>query len=209
MKVIVGLGNPGGQYERTRHNVGFRAAERFAAVHRIPLEGKKWHAIYGTGEAHGEKVVVILPQTFMNLSGEAVGPAMRFFKAEPADVIVLHDELDLPFGRLQLKVGGGSAGHNGLKSLVQHLGGPAFVRLRLGISRPPAGWDTANYVLGKFSGSEEAELGDLFVQASQVLDHVLQKGVLAAMNDANRKEKPGDPKPKGQKPPKPDSTPKV
>jgi PTH1 family peptidyl-tRNA hydrolase len=187
MKLFVGLGNPTAQYERTRHNVGFRAIERFAASHRIALDGKKWNAVYGVGQAGGEKVALVLPQTFMNLSGEAVGPALRFFKIALEDVVAVHDELDLPFGRLQLKKGGGSAGHNGLKSLTQHLGGPDYLRMRVGIARPPPKWDVAAYVLANFSGAEESQLDEVLDQTVAGLDLLIEKGVVAAMNAVNRK----------------------
>jgi PTH1 family peptidyl-tRNA hydrolase len=187
MKLLVGLGNPGAQYERTRHNVGFRAVEAFARRHRIALDGRKWNAVWGSGEVAGEKVALVLPQTFMNLSGEAAGPAQRFFKVAPADTVAVHDELDLPFGRLMLKQGGGSAGHNGLKSLTQHLGGPDYLRLRIGVDRPPPQWDTANYVLANFTGSEEKALDEVLDRAVDGLDLWLAQGTTAAMNAVNRK----------------------
>lgn len=188
MKLLVGLGNPGAQYERTRHNIGFRAVEELARRHRIALESRKWNAVYGVGEVAGEKVCLLLPQTYMNLSGEAAGPAMRFFKVELGDVVALHDELDLPFGRLMLKKGGGSAGHNGLKSLTQHLGGPDYLRLRIGISRPPPKWDVANYVLANFTGAEEAELDDVVGRCADAIELIIRIGAAAAMNAVNRKE---------------------
>jgi len=194
MKLLVGLGNPTAQYERTRHNIGFRAIERFAAAHRIALDGKKWNAVYGVGEAAGEKVALLMPQTYMNLSGEAAGPAMRFFKIALEDVVAVHDELDLPFGRLQLKKGGGVAGHNGLKSLQQHLGGPDFLRMRIGIARPPPKWDVAAYVLANFSGAEESQLDDVFDKTVAGIDLLIQQGVAAAMNAVNRKTD-GTPRP--------------
>lgn len=187
MKLVVGLGNPTARYERTRHNVGFRAAEQFARSHGIDLSERKWNAVLGTGNVRGEKVAVLLPQTYMNLSGEAVGPAARFWKVPPEDVIVLHDELDLPLGRLMLKKGGGHAGHNGLKSLAQHLGGPDFLRLRIGISRPPPKWDTADYVLSQFTGAEEKQLEEMLDRTVVALDLLLDSGLVAAMNEVNRK----------------------
>lgn len=188
MKLVVGLGNPTPRYEQTRHNIGFRAAEHFARAHGISLGERKWKAVYGTGTAAGQRVAVLLPQTFMNLSGEAVGPAMRFWKIQPEDVVVLHDELDLPLGRLMLKKGGGHAGHNGLKSLNQHLGGPDYLRLRIGISRPPPKWDTANYVLAPFTGAEEKALDDVLVRSTAALDLLLREGLLGAMNEVNRRD---------------------
>jgi PTH1 family peptidyl-tRNA hydrolase len=188
MKLLVGLGNPGPSYERHRHNVGFRAAQRFADAHRIALDQKKFGAVLGLGEVSGERVAVLLPQTFMNASGESVGPALRFYKAALADVIVVHDELDLPFGQVRVKTGGGHAGHNGLRSLVQHLGGADFVRLRVGISRPPPQWDPAAYVLAGFTGAEEQQLGDVLARVVEGLDLVLRSGVQTAMNRLNRRD---------------------
>ena len=188
MKLIVGLGNPTAQYEKTRHNIGFRAIEHFAASHRIRLDGRKWNAIYGTGDVRGEKVVLLMPQSYMNLSGEPAGWAQRFYKIPIEDVVAVHDELDLPLGRLQLKKGGGSAGHNGLKSLVQHLGGADFLRLRVGVSRPPPKWDTAAYVLANFTGDEERQLGGILDRVSQGLELLIEKGAAAAMNAVNRKD---------------------
>lgn len=190
MKLLVGLGNPTSRFERTRHNVGFRIAERFADRHRITLDQKKWNAVLGAGPVAGEKVAVLLPQTYMNLSGEAAGPAMRFHKMGVEDVIVVHDELDLPLGRLQLKKGGGSGGHNGLKSLVQHLGGPDFWRLRVGVSRPPPKWDPAAWVLADFSAEEEQTLDEVMDRAVAGLDLWLARGPTAALNEINRREKP-------------------
>lgn len=187
MKLIVGLGNPTAQYERTRHNVGFRAVEELARRFRIALDQKKWNALYGVGDIRGERVVLMEPQTYMNLSGESAGPAMRFFKAALEDVVAVHDELDLPFGRIQLKKGGGSAGHNGLKSLTQHLGGPDYLRLRVGVSRPPPKWDTANYVLANFSGSEEKELDDVLARSADAVELIIDKGFTIATNQVNRK----------------------
>lgn len=190
MKLIVGLGNPTARYEDTRHNVGFRAVERFAADRGIRLESKKWNARYGVGEVAGEKIALVLPQTYMNLSGEAAGPAMRFFKVEIDDVVAVHDELDLPLGRLQLKKGGGPAGHNGLKSLAQHLGAD-FHRMRIGVSRPPPERDPADYVLGEFSRDEKKQLEEILGRASDGLNLWVTQGAAAAMNVVNRKAQPG------------------
>lgn len=187
MKLIVGLGNPTERYARTRHNIGFRVVERFCDEHRIALDGRKWNAVWGQGTVGGEKVVVLEPQTYMNLSGEAAGAAMRFFKVDVTDVVAVHDELDLPFGRIQIKKGGGAAGHNGLKSLTSHLGGPDYLRLRVGITRPPPKWDVADYVLSNFTGAEEKELDDVVSRAVDALDRIVTEGVTAAMNVVNQK----------------------
>lgn len=187
MKLIVGLGNPGQRYERTRHNVGFRVVEAFCDRHRIALDGRKWNAVWGQGAVGGEKVAVLEPQTFMNLSGESAGAAMRFFKLASDEVVAVHDELDLPFGRLQIKKGGGAAGHNGLKSLSTHLGGPDYLRLRVGIGRPPATWDVADYVLSKFTGVEDKELDDVVSRGAEALERLVTLGVTQAMNVVNQK----------------------
>ena len=149
MKLIVGLGNPGSKYEGTRHNVGFRIVELLAARFDVPLSSNKFQGEYGQGTIEGQKVALLKPQTYMNLSGDSVAPAARFYKVEPEDLIVIHDELDLPFGRLQLKRGGGTGGHNGLNSIVDRLGSNDFVRLRFGIdSREPMTLDQIGDTLG-------------------------------------------------------------
>lgn len=187
MKLIVGLGNPGERYEKTRHNIGFRIVESFCDRNGIALDAKKWNALWGQGTIGGERVVVLEPQTYMNLSGEAAGQAMRFFKMTPEDVVAVHDELDLPVGRIQLKKGGGTAGHNGLKSLSSHLGGPDYVRLRVGIERPPPGREVADYVLSHFTGSENKVMEDVVSRATDALERLVTDGLLAAMNVVNQK----------------------
>ncbi len=186
MFLLVGLGNPGPDYANTRHNVGFRVVERVAAQSGIALETRKFGAILGTGKVAGEPAALLLPQTFMNLSGEAVGAAARFWKVDPAQVVVAHDELDLELGRVQLKVGGGTGGHNGLKSVVAHLG-PEFVRVRVGIGRPPPRWDAADYVLKGFSKAEE-EIAEQQVEvAAEATAAVVKNGTKKAMNDFNKR----------------------
>ena len=158
MLLLVGLGNPGSKYERTRHNVGFRAAVEAARACGASLDQERWGARYGVGRLGGEPVAILLPQTFMNGSGEAVGPAVRFWKVEAASVAVVHDELDFELGRLGVKVGGGDGGHNGLRSLREHLGSGEFIRVRVGIDRTRPGWDPADWVLSKFVPAEEEAL---------------------------------------------------
>ena len=187
MVLLVGLGNPGSKYGRTRHNIGFRVAEQAAQAVGASLESTRWNAVVGQGRARTEPVAVLLPQTFMNLSGEPVGHAARFWKVEPAGIVVVHDDLDLEFGRLQVKVGGGDGGHNGLKSLNQHLGSKDYVRIRFGIGRPPQGWDPSDYVLAKFDGDEENQLEELIPRAAQAAVTALGYGALAAMNQFNGK----------------------
>ncbi len=160
MKIIAGLGNPGAKYAGNRHNIGFMAVE---AIHRKSDFGpwsKKFKSEIAEGEIGGEKVLLMKPDTFMNLSGEAVGQAMRFYKLTPADIIAIHDELDLPAGKVRIKVGGGNGGHNGLKSLDAHCG-KDYKRLRLGIGHPGAKELVHNHVLGDFAKADQVWLEPL------------------------------------------------
>lgn len=182
MRLLVGLGNPGPKYERTRHNIGFRVAIEAARKLGAGGFGERW----GAQVASGRDTVVILPQDYMNLSGEAVGQAARFYKVAEAQVAVVHDEIDLEFGRIQVKQGGGDAGHNGLRSIRQHLGGETL-RIRFGVGRPPVEWEGADWVLGKFSQDEEKELEQLIPVAAEAAIAALDDGPLAAANKFNRR----------------------
>lgn len=187
MKLLVGLGNPGAQYERTRHNVGFLVADEAASRLGATFSTEKFGARIAEGTVGGEKVWVMKPQTFMNASGEAVGAAARFWKATAADVVVIHDDLELDPFRLQLKVGGGHSGHNGLKSVQAHLGTPDYARVRCGIGRPPPRVDPADWVLGKWKKGEEEQVKDLVERAATAALAVLEKGPAKAMNEFNRR----------------------
>jgi PTH1 family peptidyl-tRNA hydrolase len=184
VRLLVGLGNPGLRYERTRHNIGFRvagdAARKLGAT--LSMESR-WNALAGKAR----DVAVLLPQGFMNLSGESVGAAARFWKVAAGDIVVVHDEIDLEFGRIQVKQGGGDAGHNGLRSIRQHLGTGETVRLRFGVGRPPAQWEGADWVLGRFSSEEEQALGELIPQAAEAAVAALLEGPLVAANRYNRR----------------------
>ena len=160
MILIVGLGNPGPKYDRNRHNVGFLALDRIAADHGFSPWRSRFQGQTAEGQLGQQRVTLLKPGSFMNLSGQPVGEAMRYLKLEPADVIVLHDELDLPPGKVRLKSGGGHAGHNGLRSIHQHIG-EAYRRLRIGIGHPGHKDRVAGYVLSDFAKAEEAMLDDL------------------------------------------------
>ena len=160
MLLIAGLGNPGQQYERHRHNVGFMAADAIARRHSFSSWSKKFTALVAEGRIGGEKVLLIKPQTFMNLSGQAIGEAMRFYKIDLDDLIVFYDELDLAPGKLRVKRGGGHAGHNGLRSIIAHIGAE-FQRVRLGIGHPGHKDRVAAYVLQDFARAEAGWLDDL------------------------------------------------
>ncbi|HEY5677116.1 MAG TPA: aminoacyl-tRNA hydrolase [Myxococcales bacterium] len=184
MRLLVGLGNPGPRYERTRHNIGFRVAEDAARKLGATLAmDSRWNALAGKTR----EVAVLLPQGFMNLSGEPVGAAARFWKVAPGDIVVVHDEIDLEFGRIQVKQGGGDAGHNGLRSIRQHLGTGDTVRLRFGVGRPPPQWEGADWELGRFSSEEEQALGELIPQAAEAAVAALLEGPLVAANRYNRR----------------------
>jgi PTH1 family peptidyl-tRNA hydrolase len=187
MKLIVGLGNPGREYQGTRHNLGFRIVDALAREAGIDLSTSKFQGEYGQGSFEGQKIALLKPQTYMNLSGSSVAPAARFYKVEPEDLIVVHDELDLPFGRLQLKKGGGTGGHKGLASIVQQLGSNDFVRVRIGIGKPETKERTVGHVLSGFGKEESAQLEEIASRAVSAVRTILQSGLAQAMNQFNQK----------------------
>lgn len=196
MHLLVGLGNPGGEYERNRHNLGFRIADELAARTRAPGWRAKFGAELTETTLAGERVLLCKPMEFMNLSGQAVARVAGFWKIPAARTIVAHDELDLPFGRLKLGAGGGHGGHNGLRSLLADLGTAEFLRVRVGIGRPPAGRDPADYLLSDFSRAEEKDLPEVVGRAADAVEDIVARGLTAAMNKFNVKssknQKPGD-----------------
>lgn len=190
MKLVCGLGNPGREYSGHRHNVGFMVADRLSSALGIPLGQEKFQARFGQGKLNGERVLLLEPQTFMNASGEALAAAARFYKLEPVDILVIHDELDLPFGRLQLKSGGGTGGHKGLVSIVERWGEDDFVRLRFGIGKPegPNAKDRViGHVLQDFSSEERTQLASLLDRGVEIARSWLTLGLAEAMNRHNRR----------------------
>jgi PTH1 family peptidyl-tRNA hydrolase len=192
MWLIVGLGNPGREYAANRHNAGFMVVDELARR----VGGLSFRSKFGghLAEARlgGDKAVLLKPQSFMNCSGQVVAPAARFFDVPPDHLVVIHDELDLDFGRLKVKVGGGHGGHNGLRSIFADLGTPEFVRVRLGIGRPPPRMEGADYVLQNFSKVEGRELPFLLGDAADAVELILQAGVTSAMNRFNSKPAEAD-----------------
>lgn len=187
--LVVGLGNPGSKYAGHRHNVGFMVVERLASRLGAPSAREKFSGLVTRARtAQGHDVVLLQPQTYMNLSGESVQKAMRFYKLELDEVIVVHDELDLGFEERRIKVGGGAAGHNGLKSIMQCCGGPDFVRVRVGIGRPKHG-SPANYVLSDFSSEEKITLDAVVDAAADMVEKILELGPRGAMNAMHAKPK--------------------
>lgn len=190
MKLVVGLGNVGPEYARTRHNVGFLVADRLAQALRADFSAeKKFSAELAEGKLAGERVLVMKPTTYMNASGEAVGPALRFYKLGLEDLVVVHDDLELAEYRVQLKVGGGHGGNNGVKSVNSHVGGTHYARVRVGVGRPPPFMDPADYVLGKFQKGTEAELEECLERATEAARLACELGAVKAMNQINRRQK--------------------
>jgi PTH1 family peptidyl-tRNA hydrolase len=190
MKLICGLGNPGREYERHRHNIGFMVVEALLPRAKAELNQEKFQARVGQGTLGSERILFVEPQTYMNLSGRSLAEAARFYKVAVEDILVIHDELDLPFGRLQLKAGGGTGGHNGLKSSVQSLGADGFIRLRFGIGKPEgpnAKERVAGYVLSNFDDGERRQLEEHIGRAVDMAETWVREGLATAMNRFNRR----------------------
>lgn len=185
MKIIAGLGNPTKQYEGTRHNVGFSVIYRLADKYNIKMNIARHKALIGTGVIAGEKVMLVMPQTYMNLSGEAVGEIMRYYKAEPSDLIITYDDIDLDVGKLRIRAKGSAGGHNGMKSIIAHVGSEEFDRVRVGIGHKPPGFDLADYVLSRFGKDELPLIRDAVDKAADAMEVIIRSGIEAAMNMYN------------------------
>lgn len=180
--VIVGLGNPGPDYANSRHNVGWLVTERLAQLYGLSFDKLQFKARIAVGNANGRRVILARPLTYMNLSGASVGSITRFYKAPLDHLLVTYDDMDIPFGVLRMRPGGGAGGHGGMKSIIVAVGSQDFTRLRVGVGRPPAGWDPAAFVLAAWTRAEEAELPGLVDRAAQAVDTWLAEGTLKAMN---------------------------
>src|SRR5215831_8119955 len=183
MWLVVGLGNPDAEYQHNRHNIGFMVADELARRAKA-----SWRSKFGGELATADGMTLLKPMKYMNVSGEVVQPAAAFLKIEPTNIVVVHDELDIEFPRIQVKVGGGTAGHNGLKSIAQRLGTQDFIRVRVSISRPDPRWDPADYVLSDFTKVEQKELPFSIVDAADAVETIVKQGTTAAMNRFNRKK---------------------
>jgi len=170
---FVGLGNPGNEYARTRHNIGFMAVDRFAEEHGFGPYQRKCKGLLAEGNIGGTKVYLLKPQTYMNLSGESVRAFMDFYKADLRNIIVLYDDLDTVFGKIRLRYQGSAGGHNGIKSIIQHVGTQSFNRIRMGISRPAPGKEVASYVLSPFAKAEAEALQDVLAKTCEAMEHAL------------------------------------
>lgn len=184
--IVAGLGNPGEQYEYTRHNAGFLVADALGDKGDFPIQKLKYHALTNTAEIGGQGVLVMKPTTFMNLSGEAVGEAARFYKIPADHVLVISDDVDLPLGKLRIRRSGSAGGHNGLKSIIQHLGTDQFPRLRVGVGgKPNPDYDMADWVLSKVTGEDRKLLDETVKRAADAVECILKNGVEQAMNKYN------------------------
>jgi len=183
--LVVGLGNPGARYERTRHNIGFDVVGSLAGQHGVRLKDKRFNALIGKGLIVGESALLACPQTFMNRSGDSVSPMVGYYKVARHQVVVIHDDLDLPFGTVKVKEGGGHGGHNGLRDLVTKLGGADFSRVRVGIGRPEGPMDSAAWVLARWTPEEAQCLAAVIERARDCVEAVLRDGVKEAMNHFN------------------------
>ncbi len=183
-KLLVGLGNPGVRYALNRHNAGFLLLDRFAAAHQLSFARRRFNAQLAEGIVAGERVLLAKPQTFMNLSGNAVGKLASFYRIPTRDIIVCYDDLDLPFGRIRLRAQGSAGGHHGMESIIAALGTNDFARLRIGIGRPDSREDV-NHVLGNFSGDETRMLDETLARAREALETWLREGIVKAMNEFN------------------------
>ncbi len=181
MYLIVGLGNPGNRYRYTRHNIGFMALKEIADRWDVDLKQKSFNALWNRGKIAGKNVLLTMPQTYMNLSGNAVRNLIAYFNVDISNLIVIHDDLDLPFGTLRLKNGGGDAGHKGLKSIIACLGSPDFMRIRMGIGKPADRTPVEDYVLRKFNPDESVLLQQIIQSASEATVDIIKSGLQQAM----------------------------
>lgn len=185
MKLIVGLGNPGREYELTRHNIGFMAIDEIAKRWNISLNEQKFKGVFGAGFVNGEKVILLKPLTYMNLSGESIRPLMDYYKIDVEDFVVMYDDLDIPVGKLRLRMKGSAGGHNGVKSTISHLGTQEFQRIRMGIDRPKNGMKVVDYVLGRFTSEEIPDVNHSIEKAADACEEWLNKPFLQIMNTFN------------------------
>lgn len=186
--LVVGLGNPGDQYEHTRHNVGFMVADELGERQNKAIQRLKYKALTATMELGGQKALVMKPVTYMNLSGEAVREAAQFYKIPPERILVISDDVSLPVGRLRIRKNGSAGGHNGLRNIIAQLGSDQFPRLKIGVGeKPHPDYDLADWVLGKFQGEDKKAIDGAIQKAADAVECILAKGIPEAMNRYNNK----------------------
>ena len=185
MQVIAGLGNPEKRFDGTRHNTGFSVVDLIADEYGIGLDKSKWKGLVGKGVINGEKVLLVKPTTYMNLSGDCIQPLMAYYKLQPSDLILIYDDIDLHPGRIRIRPDGSAGGHNGVKSVIARLGTQEFRRVRVGVGAKPAGWDLADWVLARFSAEDERLMEDSRKRAAEAAVSLLDTDVAAVMNRYN------------------------
>jgi PTH1 family peptidyl-tRNA hydrolase len=186
MYLIAGLGNPGQQYAGTRHNIGFMMLDYLAEKNNLTFTDSKWKALVSKAVFWNESIVLLKPVTFVNLSGMAVAQAAHFYKLQPANIIIIHDDLDMEFGRIKIVSGGGDGGHKGIRSIIEHLGTKSFPRVKIGIGRPPAPVLPEKFVLGKFNSDEKEIIEQKMSVVFEGVRIFLQQGIAAAMTVTNQ-----------------------
>ncbi len=189
MIVIAGLGNPGKEYDKTKHNVGFWVIDQLAKEYNIDVTKFKHKALIGDGVIAGKKVLLVKPQTYMNLSGESIREILKFYKIPIEQFYVIYDDTSLPLSSVRIREKGSAGGHNGIKNIIAHLNTDAFIRIKVGIGEKPNGWDLADYVLAKFSKDDEPLILSGVEKASHAIEILLTKGIVEAMNQTNQKLK--------------------
>ncbi|MCQ2749004.1 MAG: aminoacyl-tRNA hydrolase [Clostridia bacterium] len=192
MQIIVGLGNPGKDYEHTRHNAGFDALDKLADKHNITIKTKKFQALIGDGIINGKRVILMKPQTFMNLSGNAVHEIANFYNLTSEDFIVMYDDIDLDVGSIRVRAKGSAGGHNGIKSIIANLGSDKFNRVRIGVGAKKENSDLVDHVLGQMSKADRKEFDEALDKAVAAVEETLDNGITSAMNKFNEKKKKED-----------------
>jgi PTH1 family peptidyl-tRNA hydrolase len=192
MKVVVGLGNPGSEYDGTRHNVGFEVLEELARRWQVGTPKRKFQAEIAEANFRGEKVVLVAPQTFMNLSGQSVAQVLKFYQVEPIDLLVICDDMNLPLARLRFRTSGSAGGQKGLKNIIESLATEAVPRLRFGIGRPPGQGDSVNFVLARFRKTERPDVDAAVIRSADGVETWIEHGMAMAMNQFNAEEKSED-----------------
>lgn len=185
MFLIVGLGNPGTKYAATRHNIGFDMVTYLSDQYNIPMRGREGKAIVGKGFIKGQKVMLVQPQTYMNLSGESVQRLKHFYKLGMKNIIIIYDDISLPVGQIRIRAKGSAGGHNGVKSIIKCLGSEEFARIKIGVGAKPDQGDLVDHVLGRFGEEENAKIRDIFALANKGLLTMMQIGIAEAMNEVN------------------------
>jgi PTH1 family peptidyl-tRNA hydrolase len=189
MYIIAGLGNPDKKYEKTRHNVGFDVIDAMAEKYHIEVKEKKHKALCGSGWIGGQKVLLLKPQTYMNLSGESIQEALSFYKLDPeSELLVIYDDISLAPGRIRVRAKGSAGGHNGIKNIIAMTGTQSFARIKVGVGEKPEGWDLVDYVLGRFSTEDRKLVEEAFSDAILAAERILEDDLAGAMNEFNGKK---------------------